>query len=215
MRTPAAPQTDSTGTTSVAGIGIDLAMLRTARKVILVEGGSDKAALDTLAGRRGQLLGSGGIQVLAMGGATSIGPFLHLLGPRGINVRLSGLCDAGQASYVRTSLMRAGLGRGGLEASGFYVCTEDLEDELIRAVGTATVEQIIAAHGEMRQLRTFRHQPAQRERSSSEQLHRFMGTRSGRKVQYARLLAEALDLARVPRPLDEVLDHVDWPRRPI
>ena len=40
------------------------------------------------------------------------------------------------------------------------------------------------------------------------QLHRFMGTRSGRKSQYARLLASALDPARVPRPLDRVLAHV-------
>jgi hypothetical protein len=32
-----------------------------------------------------------------------------------------------------------------------------------------------------------------------------MGTRSGRKSQYARLLAGALDLTRVPRPLDLVL----------
>jgi hypothetical protein len=35
-----------------------------------------------------------------------------------------------------------------------------------------------------------------------------MGTRSGRKVRYGRLLVEALDLNRVPRPLDGVLDHV-------
>ena len=33
-----------------------------------------------------------------------------------------------------------------------------------------------------------------------------MGTRKGRKARYARLLVDALDLTRVPRPLDRVLD---------
>lgn len=182
-----------------------------AQKVILVEGRSDKAALETLAGRRGQALGSGGIHVVAMGGATSIGYFLDVLGPRGINAKLAGLYDAGQEDYVRGALARGGLwsgtSRASMEALGFYVCTADLEDELIRAVGTVAVEQIIQAHGELRSLRVFQRQPAQRRQTAGEQLHRFMGTRSGRKSQYARLLAQALDLAQTPRPLDRVLAH--------
>jgi hypothetical protein len=40
------------------------------------------------------------------------------------------------------------------------------------------------------------------------QLRRFIGTRSGRKIRYGRLLVEALDLAEVPRPLDRVLASV-------
>jgi hypothetical protein len=35
-----------------------------------------------------------------------------------------------------------------------------------------------------------------------------MGTRGGRKIRSARLLVEALDLSRVPRPLDGVLAGV-------
>ncbi len=35
-----------------------------------------------------------------------------------------------------------------------------------------------------------------------------MGTRSGRKIHYGHVLAGALDLTRVPRPLDAVLAHV-------
>jgi hypothetical protein len=87
------------------------------------------------------------------------------------------------------------------------VCTADLEDELIRALGTGEVEQIIQAQGELRSFRTFQQQPAQRQRSTAEQLHRFMGTRSGRKSQYARLLAAALDLGQIPRPLHRVLAY--------
>jgi hypothetical protein len=195
----------------VAGVSIDLAAASQAGRVVLVEGGSDQAAVEVLAARRGQLLGEAGLLVVAMGGATSIGHFLALLGPRGIGARLTGLCDAGQEGYVRRALAQAGLGSGtsgtSLEALGFYVCTADLEDELIRAVGTGTVEQIIQAQGELRSLRTFQRQPAQQDRTAAEQLHRFMGTRSGRKARYARLLAAALDLDQLPRPLDGVLNH--------
>jgi hypothetical protein len=195
----------------VAGVSLDLAAVSKAQQVILVEGGSDKAAVEVLAGRRGWALGGAGIHVVAMGGATSIGHFLALLGPHGINARLAGLCDAGQEGFVREALEQGGLGpgtsRADLEALGFYVCTADLEDELIRAAGTGAVEQVIQAQGELRSLRVFQQQPAQRGRSTAAQLHRFLGTRSGRKSRYARLLAAAVDPGRIPRPLYRVLTH--------
>lgn len=147
-----------------------------------------------------------------MGGATNIGRFLGLFGPRGLDVRLAGLCDAAEEGYFQRAFERAGFGaslsRADMEALGFYVCIPDLEDELIRALGVAAVEQIIQAQGEIRSFRILQKQPGQQERSPEEQLHRFMGTRSGRKSRYARLLMEALDLDRVPRPLDQVLAHV-------
>nr|MBA2298950.1 ATP-dependent endonuclease [Actinomycetota bacterium] len=52
---------------------------------------------------------------------------------------------------------------------------------------------------------TYQKQPAHRDRSLEEQLHGFMWNR---KQKYAVLLVEALDLERVPRPLDRVLAHV-------
>jgi hypothetical protein len=48
-------------------------------------------------------------------------------------------------------------------------------------------------------------QPAQRGRSKIQHLRRFISTRSGRKAQYARALVLALDLDRMPRPLDALL----------
>jgi hypothetical protein len=49
-----------------AGVSIDLAAAK-AHKVILVEGGRDKAAVEVLAGRRGQVLGAAGLHVAAIG----------------------------------------------------------------------------------------------------------------------------------------------------
>ena len=95
-----------------------------------------------------------------------------------------------------------------MERLGFYVCVADLEDELIRSLGAAAVEQVLDAQGDLESFRTFQKQPAWRGRSIEEQLRRFFGTKGGRKIQSAALLVEALDLAKVPRPLDRVLAHV-------
>ena len=64
------------------------------------------------------------------------------------------------------------------------------------------------AQGELGSLRRFQRQPAQRSRPIEAQLRRFLGTRSGRKLKYARLLVQALDLGRVPEPHDWVLAYV-------
>ena len=143
-----------------------------------------------------------------MGGATTIGRFLERFGPHGSDVRLAGLCDVAEERAFKRGLRRAGFGpnltRADMEALGFYVCDADLEDELIRALGVAAVEQIVDAQGELASFRTLQKQPAQRGRSVEAQLRRFMGTRGGRKIRYAPLLVEALELTRVPRPLADL-----------
>jgi hypothetical protein len=183
-----------------------------ARALVIVEGVSDKVALEALAERRGRNLDAEGISVVAIGGAQGIGRFLEQLSAAERNVRLAGLCDAGEERDFRRGLERAGLvvgrTRAAMERLGFYVCVEDLEDELIRGLGTASVEEVLDAQGELDSYRTFQRQPAQRGKTSAAQLRRFMGTRSGRKARYARALVGALDLDRVPRPLDSLLSDV-------
>ena len=182
------------------------------RAVVLVEGISDKCAVEALAERRGRSLEAEGVSVVPIGGAQSIGRFLNLYGPPGLDVRLAGLCDAGEEGDFRRGLERAGLGsdltRADMEVLGFYVCVADLEDELIRALGADSVEQVVDAQGELRSFRTLQKQPAWHGRTTEEQLRRFMGSGGSRKIRYARLLVDALDLTRVPRPLDLVLAHV-------
>jgi hypothetical protein len=180
--------------------------------VVLVEGISDKCALEALAERRGRNLSAEGVSVVPIGGAQAIGRFLNRFGPTGLGVRLAGLCDAAEAEEFRRGLERAGLGsrlsRADMEALGFYVCVADLEDELIRALGAAAVERVVHAQGDLGSFRTLQKQPAWRGRPPEEQLRRFMGSGGRRKIRYARLLVEALDPAQVPRPLDLVLARV-------
>jgi hypothetical protein len=179
------------------------------RAVVLVEGISDKIAIETLAERRGRDLESEGVAVLPIGGAQAIGRFLTRFGT---DVRIAGLCDAGEARNFARALERAGRGsnvsRTEMERLGFYVCDRDLEDELIRALGPATVEELVESHGDLRPLRTLQRQSAWQGRPKQDQLRRFMGSGGRRKIRYARFLVEALDLDRVPRPLDALLERV-------
>jgi hypothetical protein len=178
-----------------------------ARAVVLVEGVSDRAALAVLAGRRGMDLAAAGIEIVSMDGITNIGRFLDLYHAPGGDVRVTGLYDDGEERFVRRGLARVGL-VGELEELGFYACSPDLEDELIRALGPSAVEEIVEAAGELRSFRTLQRQPAQRSRSLHDQLRRLMGGRSGGKERYAAAMAAAVPLDRVPRPLDAVLAHV-------
>ena len=180
--------------------------------IVLVEGISDRVALETLAERLGRNLEAEGVSIVAIGGAQAIRRVVVELGPRGRNVRLAGLCDAGEERAFRRGLELAGHGspatRSELEALGFYVCEADLEDELIRALGAAAVEEVVEAQGDLRPFRTMQKQPEWRGRPREEQLHRFMGSGGRRKIRYARLLVDALDLTQVPQPLERVLAHV-------
>jgi hypothetical protein len=183
-----------------------------ATTVVLVEGVSDRAAVETLAARLDRDLAAEGVQVVAMGGASALGAFLADLAGSPAGVRVAGLCDEAEEGDFRRGLERAGMGaelsRTDMEALGFYVCVADLEDELIRALGVSAVERVLSDQAELRSFRTMQKQPAWRGRAVDQQLRRFLGIRAGRKARYGRLLVEALDLASVPRPLARLLAHI-------
>jgi hypothetical protein len=183
-----------------------------AAAAILVEGESDRLAVEALARRRGRDLERERIEVVPMGGSKNINKFLDRYGPVGLDLRLAGLCDEREEGDFRRALERAELGRdlsrAGMERLGFYVCREDLEAELIRALGPDRVEGVLQQLGALDPFRTFQKQPQWQGRPIDEQLRRFIGTASGRKALAAPLMVEALDLDHVPHPLDGVLDRV-------
>jgi hypothetical protein len=177
---------------------------------VLVEGTSDLVAIEALADKRGLDLDAEGVTLVPIGGAQAIGRFLDIFVPQGL--KLAGLCDAAEEGEFQRGLERAGLGtnltRGEMEGLGFYVCVEDLEDELIRAHGATAVLQVVEDQGDLGSFRTLQKQPAWQGRPVEEQLRRFMGSGGSRKIRYARLLVDELELAQVPRPLERVLAHV-------
>jgi hypothetical protein len=172
---------------------------------VLVEGESDRVAVETAARHLGHDLAATGVAVVPVGGAHAIARFLDA-------TVVGGLCDAGEEEVVRRALERSGrraaTGRSGLEAAGFFVCDADLEEELIRAVGLERVEDVLGQRGDLQSFRTMQRQPAQRDRPVAAQLHRFISSHSGHKRAYAHLLVEALDPRAVPAPLARLVAHV-------
>src|SRR5262249_34392689 len=96
------------------------------RTRILVEGGSDRIALETLARRRGLEPP----EIVVLGGAGAVASYVRRA-PR--DAELIGLCDAKEAPVFRRVLARV------------HVCDPDLEGELVRALGTDRVQRIIEA----------------------------------------------------------------------
>ena len=167
--------------------------------VVLVEGASDRRAVETLACRRGRDLQAEGVAVVPMGGYGNLPRVLKEYR----DLRLAGLYDVGEERHFLRAL--GCRDRDELERAGFFACTRDLEDELTRAVGPAGMERVLAQQGDLRAFRTYQKQPAHRAEPLEEQLHGFMWNR---KQRYAELLVDALELDRIPRPLDRVLAHV-------
>ena len=180
-----------------------------ARSVVLVEGLSDQLALEALAERRGRNLDAEGVAVVPMHGARTISSFVRLFGPQGFDLHIVGLCDEAEESVFSRALSDSNLGtnpsRLEMQRRGFYVCVVDLEDELIRALGDPAALQVVNAVGDSQAFQTYQAQPANRGRSVHEQLRGFI---KSRKVEYAPLLVDALDLARVPAPLTGLLASV-------
>lgn len=179
--------------------------IRPLRRVVLVEGDSDREAVLQFALTVGRDLGSEGTAVVGMGGANNLPRFLEIAGPGGHGLTLSGLCDEQEVPVFRRALERAGLADAAtpvpLEELGFFACRHDLEDELIRALGIDVAVAIVAEQGEGARFERMRRQPALRERALVDQLHRFIGAGAGRKARVARAFAERIPADGIPAPI--------------
>jgi hypothetical protein len=161
--------------------------------VILVEGVTDRIALEAVAAKLDLDLDAAGIEIVPIGGAQAI----RRAAEQYDGGRVVGLCDAGEEGYFRRVLDDA-----------TYVCIEDLEDELIRALGPAAVEEVIDANGELDSFRSFQNQVAWRGRPVDAQLHRWLRAAHRRNKRYPPLLVAALDPVQLPAPLTGVLAAV-------
>ena len=164
--------------------------------VILVEGESDRIAIETLAARRRRDLASEGVAVIAVGGAHALQRALRSVEAD----RVAGVYDRGEEAAILHALERAGI-----TPDSFYACDPDLEGELVRALGAERMLALVAQRGQLAAFRTYQRQPGKRALSLEAQLH---GWLHNWKVRYAAALVEALDLDRVPPPLAGVLASV-------
>ncbi|MBO0847727.1 MAG: hypothetical protein J2P22_20190 [Nocardioides sp.] len=152
-------------------------------------------------------------QVREMGGVTNVGHHLRTIQAEAAGrVRVLGLYDAPEERFVLRALRREGYDvsdGADLAGLGFVLCDRDLEDELIRALGPSRVEAVLAELGELERFRAFQRQPQWRERDVTDQLHRFAGTASGRKLLLARRLAEELSPDTTPAALAALVTEIE------
>ncbi|MWB97899.1 ATP-dependent endonuclease [Agromyces sp. MMS17-SY077] len=183
--------------------------------VVLVEGESDRRVLALVAERLGVDLAAADVRVVVLDGITNLRRAVAAE-PAGIHV--FGLYDGAEQRQVSRMLAEAGRptadDAAGLEALGYYACTLDLEDELIRAAGPEAVVAAIAAAGELGKLRSFQRQPAQRGRPIEAQLHRFAGTAAGRKHRFGASIVAGLPLADIPSPIRRLFHALQADREP-
>jgi hypothetical protein len=85
-----------------------------------------------------------------------------------------------------------------------YVCVQDLEDELIRALGAGRVEEVVATQGELDTFRNFQNQLFWRGRPVEDQLRRWLQN-GGRQHRYPPQLVAAMEPDEIPPPLVGVL----------
>jgi hypothetical protein len=184
-----------------------MASATTLPTLVLVEGESDAAAVRALADLVRFDLGLHQVQICSAAGVTNFSRVLANFVRTHPGADFCGMYDVADERHVRRALANAAVpvaADESLESFGFFACVADLEDELIRALGAATVERVLEAQDELNSFRRFQAMPQHRGEATHRQLRRFLGTRATRKIRSARRLVEALDLARLPRPLAQL-----------
>jgi predicted ATPase len=182
-----------------------------ARTVVLVEGLSDQMVIEALAERLSKNLDGSGVAIVPTGGAATMTAYAQLYGPQGFRLELLGLTDEAEEGYAARALQAAGhpagLSRLDREALGFFVCVRDLEEELIRAIGAGPVETLIRARGDGPAFDAFVLQPTYAGSSQEASIRAFVQHRS-RKVEYAPVLADAVNLGSLPVPIQSLLGRI-------
>lgn len=177
------------------------------RTVLLFEGRSDSLAFRALARRHGHDIDR--FDLVDLDGITNLRSRVQSLRSDARVGRILGLYDAAEGRYVMQVLTDVGLLAAGADPGdiGFFGCERDLEDEVIAAAGPDLVQETLLRRGELGRFQVFQGQPAQRERSIREQLHRFAGTAAGRKARFSADIVDVLPFERMPPALSALLDE--------
>jgi len=183
---------------------------RRGESVVLLEGASDVAAVRAAAATAEVDLA--GVRLVDMGGITNVRAHLTALtAAPGEAPTVLGMCDVGEARFVIAALQAGGSwirDESDLPSLGFFACHRDLEEELIRALGIPRTLALLQRLGLRDKLEALRQQPAWRDRPLTDQLHRFAGIASGRKVMLRGALTAALAAAELPEPLGLLLERL-------
>jgi putative ATP-dependent endonuclease of the OLD family len=116
----------------------------TSRRIVLLEGVSDRIIVARVAVLLGINLDRAGVSVFELDGAGLFGTANELFGQPGFDLPLYGLVDDDAAQDWADDL---GIARGDLRGRGLFECIPDLEGVYVDALGTLRVVSILIASG--------------------------------------------------------------------
>ena len=177
-----------------------------ADRIVLVEGPSDEAAVKAVfakAPHREAL----DVDISNVGGA---GGFVDGVGrvfaSHRSPSRMAILCDEAELQLAQTGIANTVAAKP--NSIKTFVCRPDLEFEMINTLGEEAILRLFETQGELAGFRTLQNQPAWRDASRRDQIHRFLGVKAQRKIRYGQLLAAALEPRAIPSPLQQLVDWI-------
>lgn len=182
-----------------------------ARTIVLLEGVSDVAAVRALMATCE--VDASPIELVSLDGATNLPRALKEVRLLRGDVDVLGLVDEAEAHVAVRALTEDHLpvqDASDLPVYGFFVCSRDLEDELIRALGAQRARDALVDAGLGGKLEALQNQDAWADQPLAEQVRRFCGVASGRKELAAGILAAALAPEEFPEPLAMLIDRLRW-----
>lgn len=162
----------------------------TARRLLFVEGAADRVVVESVAANVGVSLDRAGVSVFSLDGADKFKKVLEIVGKKGFDLALSGLCDEDREHAWAGAL---GIRPKHLSANGFFVARSDLEHEYVRLLGARTVADELIASGIAREQGLLNASGASSlDDLTDEEVANFITKQDSRKVPSARVLAPLL-----------------------
>lgn len=180
----------------------------TARTLLFVEGAADRVIVEAVATNAGVSLDRAGVSVFALDGADKFKKVLEIVGTKGFDLPLSGLCDEDREHAWAGAL---GIRPKNLSKNGFFVARADLEHEYVRLLGARVVADELISSGVAREQGLLNASgAASLDELTEEQVADFVTTKDSRKIPAARVIAPLLTPAAIASSdaLNGLVQHV-------
>lgn len=180
----------------------------TARRLLFVEGAADRVIVEAIAANAGVSLDRAGISVFALDGADKFKKVLEIVGKKGFDLALSGLCDEDREQSWASAL---GIKPKALSKNGFFVARSDLEHEYVPLLGARTVADELIATGIAREQGLLNAAGASSlDDLTDADVADFITKQDNRKIPAARVIAPLLTPAVIAssKALDGLVQHI-------
>lgn len=180
----------------------------TARRVVGVEGFSDRVVLERAAELTDRELDRLGVSLLETGGAGDMGAIWQLFGPDGFDVPMSLLIDR---DAVADTASKLGVAEADLNRHSVWISERDLEEEYTAAIGADVLWRAIerSGHFSKNELNNCKASGPSGTRTADD-VAAFCRFKSTYKARAAMVVADLLDepTARMIKSLDDLLGEI-------